>query len=143
VRPDDPTAAYELGQALEKTGNFAGARDALERSLKSLPGQLPARILLGNVYLALKDVKAAQDQFEAATLVDQNSTDAQIGLARTALASGNASEAITQLEGLAKTQPDNPAVFDAIAEAYRVAGKQAESANAKDHANALRKKSGS
>ena len=143
VRPDDPTAAYELGQALEKTGNFAGARDALERSLKSLPGQLPARILLGNVYLALKDVKAAQDQFEAATLVDQNSTDAQIGLARTALASGNASEAITQLEGLAKTQPDNPAVFDAIAEAYRMAGKQAESENAKDHANALRKKSGS
>jgi predicted Zn-dependent protease len=141
VRPDDPTAAYELGQALEKSGDFAGARDALEKSLKSLPGQLPARILLGNVYLALKDVKAAQDQFEAATLVDSNSTEAQIGLARSVLASGNSSDAIAQLQALAKAQPDDPAVFEALAEAYKAAGKQAEYEKAIEHANALRKKS--
>jgi choline-sulfatase len=141
VRPDDPTAAYELGQALEKSGDFAGARDALEKSLKSLPGQLPARILLGNVYLALKDVKAAQDQFEAATLVDSNSTEAQIGLARSALASGNPTDAIAQLQGLAKAQPDDPAVFEALAEAYKAAGNQAQYEKAIEHANALRKKS--
>ena len=55
----------------EKTGDFGGARDALESSLKVMPGQLPARILLGSVYINLKDAKAAQDQFEAALLVDR------------------------------------------------------------------------
>ena len=50
---------------MEKTGDLAGARDALEASLKLTPEQFPARVLLGEVYLGLKDPKAAEDQFEA------------------------------------------------------------------------------
>ena len=37
IRPDDATAAYYQGQALEKTGNLPAARDALEASLKLSP----------------------------------------------------------------------------------------------------------
>ena len=51
VRPEDSTAAFYEGQAREKIGDFAGARDALEASLKLTPGQFPARLLLGQVYL--------------------------------------------------------------------------------------------
>src|SRR6266496_1291788 len=47
IRPDDATAAFEAGQALEKTDDLGGARDALEASLKLQPSQLPARLLLG------------------------------------------------------------------------------------------------
>src|SRR5437867_3976113 len=51
IRHDDATAAFEAGQALEKTDDLGGARDALEASLKLQPSQLPALLLLGQVYL--------------------------------------------------------------------------------------------
>jgi choline-sulfatase len=140
VRPDDSTAAYELGQALAKTGDYAGARDALDSSLKALPGQLPARLLLGNVYLNLKDAKAAQDQFEAALLVESTSVEGQVGLGRALLAEGNASEAVQQLEPLTRTQADNPDVFEAMAEAYKAAGKNAQAQQAATRAQELRAK---
>jgi len=78
----DATAAFYEGQAREKTGDFAGARDALEASLKLTPGQFPARLLLGQVYLGLKDPKNAADQFEAALLLQPESAEAQQGLAQ-------------------------------------------------------------
>jgi predicted Zn-dependent protease len=140
VRQDDSTAAYELGPALAKTGDYAGARDALESSLKALPGQLPARLLLGNVYLSLKDGKAAQDQFEAALLVESTSVEGQVGLARALLAEGNSSEAVQQLEPLTRSQADNPDVFEAIAEAYKAAGKSAQAQQASTRAQELRAK---
>ena len=82
ARPDDATIAYDLGQALEKTGDLEGAREALETSLKLTPSQLPARVLLGNVYLGLKNFAAAEDQFEAALLIEPNSAEAKQGLAK-------------------------------------------------------------
>ncbi len=78
----DATAAFYEGQAREKIGDFAGARDALEASLKLTPGQFPARLLLGQIYLGLKDPKNAEDQFEAALLLQPESTEAQQGLTR-------------------------------------------------------------
>ena len=86
----DANAAFYEGQAREKIGDFAGARDALEASLKLTPGQFPARLLLGQVYLNLKDPKNAEDQFEAALLLQPESAEAQQGL--------------TQAQGLQKSR---------------------------------------
>ena len=86
----DANAAFYEGQAREKIGDFAGARDALEASLKLTPGQFPARLLLGQVYLGLKDPKNAEDQFEAALLLQPESAEAQQGL--------------TQAQGLQKSR---------------------------------------
>jgi choline-sulfatase len=141
VRPDDSTAAFEEGQSREKSGDLPGARDALESSLKVMPGQLPARILLGQVYLGLKDAKAAEDQFEAALLVDSKNVDASLGLASAQIAQGSFADAISQLEPLAQSQADNPAVFEQLAAAYEVAGKQADADKAESRAKVLRQKS--
>src|SRR5207249_1961672 len=73
VRPDDATAAFIQGEALQKTGDLAGARDALEQSLKLLPGQFEARLQLSQIYLQLNDAKAAEDQAEAALLLRSDS----------------------------------------------------------------------
>ena len=51
ARPDDAAALFYEGQALEKTHDMGGARDALEASLRLMPGQFEARMLLGQVYL--------------------------------------------------------------------------------------------
>ena len=61
VRPDDATAAFYEGQARQKTGDLIGARDVIEASLKLTPGQFSARLLLGQVYLGLKDAGPAQN----------------------------------------------------------------------------------
>jgi predicted Zn-dependent protease len=140
VRPDDSTAAFEEGQARKKSGDLGGARDALEASLKLMPGQLVARILLGQVYLDLKDAKAAQDQFEAAMLVDSKNVDAAVGLAQAQIAQGSFADALSQLEPLAQTS-DNPALFEALAQAYKGAGKEAEAQKAEGRAKSLREKS--
>ena len=136
VRPDDATAAYEAGQALAKTADFGGARDALEASLKLLPGQLPARVLLGDVYLKLKDPKNAADQFEAALLVDGNSAEAQLGSAQAQIVLGNFSEAVVQLEQLAKRKPQAE-VFESLSKAYEGLGKKEQARQAADRAKEL------
>jgi arylsulfatase A-like enzyme/Tfp pilus assembly protein PilF len=139
VRPEDSTAAFYEGQALEKTGDLAGARDALEASLKLMPGQLLARLLLGNVYLGLKDARAAEDQFEASLLIDPESLDAQIGVAQAQMAAGNFAGAVQQLEPLAESHSDKAEVFGALAKAYAGLGKKAEAEQAETKAKALQK----
>jgi arylsulfatase A-like enzyme/Flp pilus assembly protein TadD len=140
VRPADATGAFYEGQALQKIGNLAGARDALEASLKLMPGQFPARLLLGEVYLGLKDTTAAEDQFEAALLLQPGSAEAQLGLARGRIAAGQFKDTIEQLEPLSKAQPNNAEIFELLAQAYRQAGKNEEAEKAKARANLLREK---
>jgi len=139
IRPDDATAAFFEGQALDAVGDLVGAREALEASLKLIPSQFRARLLLGRVYLGLKDPKAAEDQFEAALLVQPQNAEAQLWLARAQIASGNLVEALRQLEPLSKSQPDNAEVFESLAQVYSGLGKKEEAERAESRARTLRK----
>src|SRR5262249_24519184 len=89
LRPDDAILAFHEAQAREKTGDTNGAREALADSLKLDPIRFSARLLLGQIYLKLEDLRAAQDQFEAALLLQPGDDSAQLGLVRVQLASGN------------------------------------------------------
>jgi len=140
VRPEDATAAFYEGQAREKLRDFAGARGALEKSLKLTPGQLAARVLLGHVYLELEDPKPAEDQFEAAMLLDSQSLDAQLGVVQAEIAEGNSVGAISQLKPLSVTHRKDPQVFDLLAQAYRKLGREKEAQRAEVHAKLLRKR---
>ena len=140
VSPTDATAAFYEGQALQKVGNLAGARDALDASLKLMPGQFPARLLLGEVYLGLKDTAAAEDQFEAAQLLQPESEEAQLGSAKVKIASGRFKDAVAQLDPLSKSQPNHAEVFELLAQAYRGLGKNEDAQNAETRAKLLREK---
>jgi predicted Zn-dependent protease len=137
VRPDDALAAFYEGQALEKTHDLNDARDALETSLKLMPGQFQARLLLGHVYLGIKKPKAAEDQFEAALLLQSNSVQAQLGVAKAQIAAASFAEAVQQLEPLSRLHPRNVEVFDLLAQAYSGLGRNAEAQHAKARANLL------
>ena len=95
----------------QKSGNLPGARDALESSLKLSPSQMTARLLLGRVYLELKDAKNADDQFEAALLVDSNNIEGRMGLAEAQIQQSNFASAITDLEALVSLTRKMPLLF--------------------------------
>jgi choline-sulfatase len=137
IRPDDVAALFHEGQALEKTRDLGGARDALEASLKLVPGQFEARLLLGQVYLGLQDPAAAEDEFEAALLLQSGSVEAQLGLAEAQITKGNFAEAAQSLEALSKEQAKNARVFDLLAKAYSGLGKKAEAQQAATRAKLL------
>ncbi len=137
IRPDDSTSAFYEGQALQRTGELAGARDAFENSLKLTPGQFDARRLLGQVYLALKDYDAATDQFEAALLLQPENVEAQLGVAKALIGNHQFIEAQQQLELLSKSQPRIAEVFELMAQAYLGLGNKDESERAEGRAIAL------
>ena len=138
ARPDDATAAFYEGEALEGAHDPAGARDALEASLKLTPGQFQARLLLGRVYMELKNSREAEDQMEAALLLQPDSIEAKLGLANAQIASGKFAPAVQELEHLVTTQPRNAEIFDSLAHAYSGLGKKAEAQQATIRARLLR-----
>jgi cytochrome c-type biogenesis protein CcmH/NrfG len=62
------------------------------------PGQFSAHLLLGTAYLRLKSAQAADDQFEAALLLQSKSVEAQLGAAEAQIAEDNFSDAVQQLD---------------------------------------------
>ncbi len=137
VRPDDSTAAFYEGEALEKIGDLPGARDALDASLKLTPGQFDARLLLGQVYLRLKDFNSATDEFEAALLLQPENVEAQLGVAKAEIANHHFGQAQQQLEALSQSQPWNAEVFELMAQAYIGLGNKVAAEHAEHRAKVL------
>jgi Tfp pilus assembly protein PilF len=129
-----------LGEAMEKSGDWPGSRDALESSLKLAPGQMSARLLLGHVYLQLKDAKNAADQFEAALLVDSNNSDGRLGLAEAQIQQSDFAGVLSDLEAFTKSDPRNAAALRLLARAYRGLGREQDAKRAEEQAAALEKK---
>ena len=138
-RPDDATAAFYEGQALEMAHDPAGARDALEASLKLMPGQFQARLLLGKVYLELKNPREAEDQMEAALLLQPDSIEAQLGVAKAQIAAGDFEGAVQQLQPVARSQPKDAEIFELLAQAYSGLGKKAEAQQAESRSKLLQR----
>jgi len=106
--------------------------------LKRVPGQFQARLLLGNVYLQLKDGRAAEDQFEAALLLQSENLEAQIGLAKAHISNKNFADAIQLLQALSKTHAKNNAeIFHLLAKAYSGVGNEKEARQAETRAKLL------
>jgi cytochrome c-type biogenesis protein CcmH/NrfG len=101
---------------------------------------MPARLLLGRVYLDLKDAKNAQDQFEAASLVDSNNVDARLGLAEAQIQQSDFAGALPDLEALTKSDPTNAEGLRLLARAYRGLGREADAKQAEAKAASAEKK---
>jgi arylsulfatase A-like enzyme/Flp pilus assembly protein TadD len=139
TRPDDATAAFEYGRALELSGDLPGARDALQASLKLNPNQFAARLSLGRVYLSLDDSKAAEDQLEAAVLSQPGSAEAQIGLAKALVREKKFTDAVELLELIAGASSNDPEMFQLLSEAYAGLGRRQDAERAASRAKALQK----
>jgi len=101
---------------------------------------MTARLLLGHVYLQLKDAKKAEDQFEAALLVDSNNSDGRLGLAEAQILQSDFAGALPDLEAFTKADPRNAEALRLLARAYRGLGRERDAKRAEDEAGALYKK---
>ena len=108
--------------------------------MKLAPSQISARLLLGHVYLQLKDAKNAADQFEAALLVDSNNSVGRIGLAEAQIQQSDFAGALPDLEAFTKSDPRNAAALRLLARAYRGLGKEQDAKRAEEQAAALEKR---
>jgi predicted Zn-dependent protease len=138
VNPNDAADALAYARALELSGDLAGARDTLLASLKLNPEQFDARLTLGRVYLGLKDLNAAEDQFEGAVLLQPGSSEAQVELAKTLIHRKKFTEAAELLEAAAEASNRNPEIFELLAQAYSGLGRRQEAERARSRAKALR-----
>jgi tetratricopeptide (TPR) repeat protein len=139
VPPNDPTDAFDYARALELSGDPLGARDVLEASLKFDPHQFAARLSLGRVYLRLNDLKAAEDQFESAILLEPGSSEAQIDLAKALNRQKKFADAVELLEPVADSSNSDAEMFVVLAEAYTGLGRRQDAKRAESRARALQK----
>ena len=138
AHPNDAAGALEYARALESSGDLPGARGALLASLKLNPDQFEARLALGRVYLGLNDSNAAEDQFEAAVLLQPGNSEAQIQLAKTLIRRKKFTEAVELLEAVAEPSSRNPEIFELLAQAYAGLGRRQDAQRAQSRAKALR-----
>lgn len=138
ANPNDAGDALAYARALELSSDLAGARNVLLASLKLNPEQFEARLALGRVYLGLKDSNLAEDQFEAAVLLQPGSSEAQIQLAKTLIYRKKFADAAELLEAAAEPSNRNPEIFELLAQAYTGLGRRQEAQRARMRAKALR-----
>jgi Tfp pilus assembly protein PilF len=92
------------------------------------------------VYLQLKDAKNAEDQFEAALLVDSNNSDGRLGLAEAQIQQFDFAGALPDLEAFTKSDPRNASALRLLARGYRGIGREQDAKRAEEQAGALEKK---
>jgi choline-sulfatase len=136
LRPGDAGLALNYSQALSEAGDAHGAEQALQTSLKLNPNQYGARFSLGSAYFATHEFSAAQDQLEAALLI-QATFEAQIKLSEVLLAQQKFAEARQQLEAAIKTKRDSPEAYELLARAYTGLGDKQSAQQARNHSKSL------
>jgi len=116
---------------------WAKARAALEKLLQSDSKSAIARFQLAQVYLKSGDAKAAEDQFEAALMLQPGNVDAQLGLAKALLREKKFADAADLLEESVKSASNNAEAFELLAQAYAGLGKPAQAQRAANQAKAI------
>jgi choline-sulfatase len=137
LRPEDAAAALDYARALEWNRDLAGACDVLQASLKLNPNQFSARLLLGQFYFRSGDPKAAQDQLEAAALMQPDNVEARTSLSKVLISQKKFADVVELLEPLAESSGSNPDVFELLAQAYTGLGRLGDARRTELRAKAL------
>jgi tetratricopeptide (TPR) repeat protein len=113
---------YYLGFNSQIVGKFELERQAYERALELRPEDIPARLHLAELFLALGDNEAAYRQFSRALELDPAEAAAHAGLGRAAAALDRHEEAVEHLTEALRLQPQATILHYQLALAYRHLG---------------------
>ncbi len=125
--PNLPGIHYRLGRLLltkpRTATSVEEARREFEGELKINPGNPGAEYVLGELARQARQWPEAIEHFSRAARLDPTFADAFIGLGKSLVSAGRASEAVAPLEAAVKLQPENPVAHYQLAFAYRRAGR--------------------
>jgi tetratricopeptide (TPR) repeat protein len=112
VDEDYPDAHYELAHAYEHMGQFIAASEELERTIDAEPGNLSARIDLGNLLLANGRIDAARAQASAVLAAQDENSGAHALLSAIALRKGQNEAAIAEIRRAIELSPNRAAYHE-------------------------------
>lgn len=107
VLPDNALVNYKLSVALDRVGDTAGEREALEKVVQIDPGMAIAHHQLGYLASTGGDFAAAEEQFREAVKAAPGYTDAWISLAATLGMESRFSEAQQAVQRALEIDPQN------------------------------------
>ncbi|HVS03592.1 MAG TPA: tetratricopeptide repeat protein [Thermoanaerobaculia bacterium] len=113
---------YLLGAVYQQQGELEPALEALSRALDLAPGDPPSLLRLGEVALSLDRLEVAGEHFAAAGAAPAYRAAAEWGLARVAMARGDAGEAADRFRATLAAQPEASSVHYALGLALREQG---------------------
>ena len=102
-------AHYQLASVYLKMGSVMPAYAELSRTVALQPGNLQARIDLGNLLLAGKAADRAKEQAMAVLAINNNNADAYALLASVAAVKGDRTEALAQIQHALAIEPNRAA----------------------------------
>ena len=105
--PADPgKLQYLLATACEASGDLGGAEVALEQSLRTAPGYLPARLRLAELHYKTGRTDSAIAHYRAVLSAEPDQPEALLAMAREALRRGDHANALASLEQLGDSHPE-------------------------------------
>jgi tetratricopeptide (TPR) repeat protein len=110
--PGNPSLAYRLALALNKLGDLAGERAALEQAIKADPEFAQAQYQLGYVELHSGEFSAAEEQFRLALKAAPKFVQAWVALAATLGMENRLQDAREAVASALKLEPENAAALD-------------------------------
>jgi Flp pilus assembly protein TadD len=119
LRPWDLDARYELGAALWRTGDPAGAEKQLDQVVAKRPDQLAARRVLVLIHASRADTAKLVSELESIAQRAPGDLETKADLASAYGAIGRWSQAITALEAIAAARPTDVALHVRIGDAHR------------------------
>ncbi len=107
----NPQAHHWLGICLQRSGDVAGARAAIDQAINLAPDRADFQISRAALALGQKDYEAAEKGMKDAVNLDPNQLQAYVTLAHMALARGENEEAVKQLKLAQRVDAEDPQVL--------------------------------
>ena len=107
----NPQAHHWLGICLQRNGDIAGARAAIDQAINLAPDRADFQISRAALALGQKDYEAAEQGMKDAVNLDPNQLQAYVTLAHIALSRSENEEAEKQLKLAQRINPNHPQVL--------------------------------
>jgi len=128
--PAAPNVQYAFGRFLLVTNDAERGVAALVRETENTPGHLPARLLIADTKLRLKDFAGGLPFAEQAVRMSPGLPLARYLLGSLLAGAGQTARAVEELERAARLMPDEPKIHYALSQAYERAGRREDARRA-------------
>jgi tetratricopeptide (TPR) repeat protein len=131
---------YAYGRYLLTSNDDDQAISAFRREIENSPGHLPARLMIADLKLKLKDAAGGTPYAEEAVKLNPRLPLAHYLLGSLLLETGQAARAIAELETAQRLLPDEPKIYFALGRAYARANRKEDAERARAVFERLNKK---